>query len=162
MYRSPVACVYLRLSDSAMDLKRRLLPIAIALVLIAMVFISWTPNWESGEFIRSTKPYVNFEYQFDTTETRTLSEVAEDIDNRLEVRHEWHKVGAREAQYDVVIALVERDGAIQIDATLHRNDKRFDHIVVRGQSEVKNELVGRLVDLLTDRIESSHQAADSE
>ena len=71
-------------------------------------------------------------------------------------------MGAREAQYDVVIALVERDGAIQIDATLHRNDKRFDHIVVRGQSEVKNELVGRLVDLLTDRIESSHQAADSE
>lgn len=145
-----------------MDLKRRLLPIAVALILIAMVFISWTPNWESGDFIRSTKPYVNFQYQFQPNQTRTLSEVAEDLDNRLDVRHEWHKVGVREAQYDVLITLIERDGAVQIDATLNRNDKRFDHIVVRGQREVKNELVSRLVDLLTDRIESSHQAANAE
>ena len=145
-----------------MDLKRRLLPIAIALVLVAMVFISWTPNWESGDFIRSTKPYVNFQYQLEPSQTTLLNDVAEDIDNRVAIRHEWHKVSAREAQYDVLITLLESDGTVQIDATLNRNDKRFDHIVVRGQSEVKNELVGRLVDLLTDRIESAHQTTNAD
>ena len=157
MYRLPVVCVYLKWLDSAMDLKRRLLPIAIALVLIAMVFISWTPNWESGDFIRSTKPYVHFEYQFQPAKTQLLADVTEDVDNRLDVRHEWHKVGEQEAQYDVVVVLLQEQQTVQLDATLYRNDERFDHIVVRGQTEVKHELSGRLVALLTDRIELAHQ-----
>ncbi len=139
-----------------MDLKRRLFPIGIALFLIAMLFVSWTPNWESGEFLRSTKPYVSFDYQFEPSPTQLLRDVAEDVDNRLDVRHEWHKVSEREAQYDVVIQLIESGSAVQLDATLYRNDERFEHIVVRGESEVRNELADRLVRLLTDRIESDH------
>lgn len=146
-----------------MDLKRRLLPIAIALALIAMLFISWTPNWESGQFIRSTKPYVHFSYQFEPSNTQVLQAVAEDIDNRLTARHEWHKVGAREAQYDVTVTLLQATESVQLDATLYFNDQRFDHIVVRGQREVKHELAARMVSLLTDRIERHHQqSADTQ
>ena len=50
----------------------------------------------------------------------------------------------REAQYDVVIQLIESGSAVQLDATLYRNDERFEHIVVRGEIEV-NELADRLV-----------------
>lgn len=141
-----------------MDLKRRLLPIVIALALVGMLFVSWTPNWEAGQFIRSTKPYVHFSYRFDPAETSLLTQVAEDLENRLNVRHEWHKVGAREAQYDVVVTLQQNAETVQLDATLLRNDERIDHIIVRGQAEVKHELAGRLVALLTDRI----QAADKQ
>lgn len=139
-----------------MNLKRRLLPITIALVLTGMLFVSWTPNWDSAQFIRSTKPFVHFSYHFDPAETSLLMQVAEDLENRLSVRHEWHKVSAREAQYDVVLTLQQRADTVQLEATLSRNDERIDHMIVRGQTSVKHELTGRLVTLLTDRI----QAAD--
>lgn len=144
-----------------MDLKRRLFPIAIALALVAMVFISWTPNWESAEFLRSTKPYVAFDYRFESEQTQVLQDVADDINNRLDVRHEWHNVGADEAQYDVLIQLQQTEQSIQLEASINKNDKAFDHVIVRGQAEVKHELSERLVKLLTDSIETEHQAENS-
>lgn len=143
-----------------MDLKRRLFPIGIALLLLVMLFISWTPNWESSEFKRSTKPYVAFDYQLKPADSVVLKEVLEDMNNRLEVRHEWHKVSASEAQYDVTVELQQTEQKIQLAASVNKNDKAFDHMIVRGDAEVKHELTARLVKLLSDRIEAEHQSED--
>ncbi|WP_404399816.1 signaling protein [Idiomarina seosinensis] len=140
-----------------MQLKQRLLPIGIALLLVAMLFISWTPNWESAEFLRSTKPYVAFDYQLEPAGNGVLQDVVEDIDNRLEVRHEWHKVSDSEAQYRVSLLLQKNDQNIQLEASINKSGKSVDHIIVRGDAEVKHELSERLVKLLSDRIEAAHQ-----
>lgn len=137
-----------------MDLKRKLFPIAVALVLIALLFVSWVPNWENNTFLRSTKPYVSVTYERD--DVAVLNQVAEDLENRLEVRHEWHKVAADEAQYQITINIRQQDSVIALTAHIRQQQKSLDQIVVRGESAVKHELTGRLVTLLTDRIQANH------
>ena len=68
-----------------MDLKRRLLPIAIALAMVAVVFVSWTPNWESPTWLRSEKPYVAFHFDVEDDATQSVQNLAFDISNRLDV-----------------------------------------------------------------------------
>ena len=143
-----------------MDLKRRLLPIAIALGMVAVLFVSWTPNWESPTWLRSEKPYVAFHFELQDDAEKSVENLAFDISNRLEVRHEWHRVEDNNAEWQVNLAFQNQQDAIQIDATVRRQEKIVDHIVVRGESAVANELADRIVALLSSRIEKAHKNAD--
>ena len=156
----PVVFAYLRSSDSAMDLKRRLLPIAIALAMIAVLFLSWTPNWESPTWLRSEKPYVAFHFELKDNATQAVQNLAFDISNRLDVRHEWHRVEDDNAEWQVTLVFDEQKNAVQIDSTARRQGEIFDHIVVRGEKAVANELADRVVALLSSRIEKAHKDAD--
>ncbi len=89
-----------------------------------------------------------------------MENLAFDISNRLEVRHEWHRVEDNNAEWQVNLAFQNQQDAIQIDATVRRQEKIVDHIVVRGESAVANELADRIVALLSSRIEKAHKNAD--
>ncbi|MCK7459304.1 signaling protein [Idiomarina aminovorans] len=143
-----------------MDLKRRLLPIAIALAVIAILFISWTPNWESSTWLRSEKPYVAFRFELESNAAKSVENMAFDISNRLDVRHEWHRVEDGAAQWQVTLVFKEQQNRVQIDATVRRREKIVDHIVVRGETAVANELADRVVALLSSRIEKAHKNTD--
>lgn len=143
-----------------MDLKRRLLPIAIALAMVAVLFVSWTPNWESPTWLRSEKPYVAFQFELESDAAKSVENMAFDISNRLDVRHEWHRVEDSAAEWQVTLVFQEQQSAVQIDATVRRQEKVVDHIVVRGEKAVANELADRIVALLSSRIEKSHKNAD--
>ncbi len=143
-----------------MDLKRRLLPIAIALAMVAVLFVSWTPNWESPTWLRSEKPYVAFHFDVEDDATQSVQNLAFDISNRLDVRHEWHRVEDSNAEWQVTLVFAEQQDAVQIDATARRQGKIVDHIVVRGEKAVANELADRIVALLSSRIEKAHKNAD--
>ena len=67
-----------------MPISRRLLPIIIALALIGLLFLSWTPNWNESTFVRSTKPYVSISYESKTDEA-IVNQVLEDLQNRCDV-----------------------------------------------------------------------------
>lgn len=137
-----------------MNLKRRLLPIAIALSMVAILFISWTPNWESAKWLRSEKPYVTFQFHMDDNASSTVKNLALDISNRLDVRHEWHRVESG-AEWQVALNFKVQDGSVQIDTTMRQQQEIVDHIIVRGGTDVTNELAGRMVELLTDRIKKT-------
>ncbi|MDV6315853.1 signaling protein [Idiomarina sp. HP20-50] len=143
-----------------MDLKRRLLPIGIALAMIAVLFVSWTPNWESATWLRSEKPYVAFHFELPDDAGKSVENLAFDISNRLEVRHEWHRVEDSAAEWQVTLLFQEQENAVQIDATVKRQEELVDHIIVRGEKAVANELAGRIVDLLSTRIEKAHKNVD--
>jgi hypothetical protein len=134
-----------------MNLKRRLLPIAIALSMVAILFISWTPNWESAKWLRSEKPYVTFQFNVDDKAPSPVKNLALDISNRLDVRHEWHRVESG-AEWHVAFNFKMQEGSVQIDTTLRQQQEVVDHIIVRGGTDVTNALAGRMVDLLTERI----------
>jgi len=143
-----------------MDLKRRLLPIAIALAMVAVLFISWTPNWESPTWLRSEKPYVAFHFDVQDDAAQSVNNLAFDISNRLDVRHEWHRVEDSAAEWQVNLVFQEQESAVQIDATVRRQEEIADHIVVRGEKAVANELADRIVALLSSRIEKAHKNVD--
>ena len=143
-----------------MDLKRRLLPIAIALAMIAVLFVSWTPNWESPTWLRSEKPYATFHFDVEDDATQSVQNLAFDISNRLDVRHEWQRVEDSNAEWQVTLVFAEQQDTVQIDATARRKGKIVDHIVVRGEKAVANELADRIVALLSSRIEKAHKNAD--
>lgn len=143
-----------------MNLKRRLLPIGIALAMIAVLFVSWTPNWESATWLRSEKPYVSFHFELPEDAGESVKNLAFDISNRLDVRHEWHRVESSGAEWQVTLQFYEQQSAVQIDATVKRQEKRVDHIIVRGEKAVANELADRIVALLSSRIEKFHKNAD--
>lgn len=143
-----------------MDLKRRLLPIAIALAMVAVLFVSWTPNWESPTWLRSEKPYVSFHFELQDDADKSVQDLAFDISNRLDVRHEWHRVEDNGAEWQVTLLFQEQQNAVQIDTTVRRQEKIVDHIVVRGERAVANELADRVVALLSSRIEKAHKNAD--
>ena len=160
MFLSLVVSVYLRLSDNEMDLKRRLLPIGIALAMVAVLFVSWTPNWESPTWLRSEKPYVAFQFELESDAAKSVENMAFDISNRLDVRHEWHRVEDGAAEWQVTLVFQQQQDAVQIDATVRRQETIVDHIVVRGETAVANELADRVVALLSSRIEKAHKNAD--
>lgn len=143
-----------------MDLKRKLLPVAIALAMVTVLFISWTPNWDSPEWLRSTKPFVSFTFDLASVDSRAADELVVDIKNRLQVRHEWHVVGEEESQWQVQTKVTEDGSNVQLDASIYKQGKPVDHIIVRGEKAVANELAGRLVSLLSSRIEKAHNDAD--
>lgn len=143
-----------------MDLKRRLLPIGIALALVAVLFVSWTPNWESPTWLRSEKPYVAFHFDLEDDAAQSVQNLAFDISNRLDVRHEWHRVEDNSAEWQVTLVFAEQQGAVHIEATVRRQEAIVDHIVVRGEKSVANELADRIVALLSSRIEKAHKDAD--
>jgi hypothetical protein len=142
------------------ELKRKLIPVGIALAMIAVLFISWTPNWDSPEWMRSTKPFVSFSFNVEQADSRAAEELVIDIKNRLKVRHEWHVVKAKESQWQVQTKVTEDDTSIQLDASVFKEGSAVDHLIVRGEKAVANELADRLVSLLSSRIEKAHKDAD--
>ncbi|ASG65248.1 signaling protein [Idiomarina piscisalsi] len=143
-----------------MDLKRKLIPVGIALAMVAVLFISWTPNWDSPEWMRSTKPFVSFDFNLDRADSRAAKELVIDIKNRLQVRHEWHVVKEKESQWQVQTTVTEDATHVQLDASVLKEGKPVDHLIVRGEKAVANELADRLVSLLSSRIEKAHKDAD--
>lgn len=143
-----------------MNLKRKFVPVGIALAMIAVLFISWTPNWDSPEWTRSTKPFVAFSFDLKNAKSRASEELVIDIRNRLQVRHEWHVVEKTESQWLVNTTVTETDASVQLDASVFKEGSPVDHLIVRGEKEVANELAGRLVSLLSSRIEKAHKSAD--
>lgn len=143
-----------------MDLKRKLIPVGIALAMVAVLFISWTPNWDSPEWMRSTKPFVSFDFNLDNADSRAAKELVIDIKNRLQVRHEWHVVKEKESQWQVQTTVTEDAASVQLDASVFKEGKPVEHLIVRGEKAVANELADRLVSLLSSRIEKAHKDAD--
>ncbi|MEC7642732.1 signaling protein [Idiomarina sp.] len=144
-----------------MPISRRLLPIIIALALIGLLFLSWTPNWNETTFVRSTKPYVSINYESKTDET-VVNQVVEDLRNRFDVRHEWHIESLENAEYAIRIEVAKVDDSLTLQADISQSGSPLDRVLVRGPEGVKTELAGRLVSLVTDEVSAAHQASHPE
>ncbi len=144
-----------------MPVSRRLLPIVIALALIGLLFLSWTPNWNDDTFVRSTKPYVSIDYQ-SATDAPVINQVIEDLQNRFDVRHEWHIESAQNAEYAIRVEVSQADDFLALQADISQSGSPLDRVMVRGPVGVKTELAGRLVSLVTDEVSSAHKASHPE
>ena len=144
-----------------MPISRRLLPIIIALALIGLLFLSWTPNWNESTFVRSTKPYVSISYESKTDEA-IVNQVLEDLQNRFDVRHEWHIESAKNAEYAIRVEVDKQDDFLTLQADIVRSETPLDRVMVRGPEGVKTELAGRLVSLVPDEVSAAHKASHPE
>ncbi|RWU11750.1 hypothetical protein EGC76_05690 [Pseudidiomarina gelatinasegens] len=147
-----------------MAFKRSWLPLFIAALVVVMLALAWLPMGDLTPEQRSNKPflYVSYEIQGDVN-VQHLEDVAFDVQQRIEQRHEWRLVDQPEpraweltvtvnsAQLLVLAGNLEAPSSSELSQSVQR-------FKVQGPTDSYAALPEQFVKILIQLVENGHNA----
>ena len=149
-----------------MAIKRSWKPLLIAALVIVMLALAWLPTGSLDPEQRSNKPFLYITYVVDGRNLGQLEDVALDIRQRIEQRHEWRLSSAPEDRAWQLTVTVTGDnmlvltGALEAPnlASYQTTQQRFK---VQGPSDTYGALPEQFVKILIQLVENGHKAQSS-
>ncbi len=139
----------------------RMRPVILSLIVMVLLALAWLPT---GEFLpgdRTNKPQLFVSYEVPTA-VANLEDIAFDVRQRIEQRHEWRLVESVENYAWQLHVEVTQDRQIVIAGRLVAPQQATDsaqqnvqHFKIQGPSDAVGALPAQFVKVLIDLIENA-------
>lgn len=153
-----------------MATRRSWKPLLIAALVIVMLALAWLPTGELDPEQRSNKPFLHVSYSIDTAGDDSakgqLDDVAFDIQQRIEQRHEWRISETPEARAWQLSVQVVNNGMLVLQGELEApasssTQGSLQRFKVQGPTDSYAALPEQYVKILIQLVENGHKAQSS-
>ncbi|SFV23555.1 hypothetical protein SAMN04488139_1831 [Pseudidiomarina donghaiensis] len=170
MCRSQQGSLCMKWFGNVMTARRSWKPLLIAALVIVMLALAWLPTGDLDPEQRSNKPFLHVTYTIDAASEAAakgqLEDVAFDIQQRIEQRHEWRLSETPEPrawQLTVQVssaAMLVLNGELQAPAS-NATDGSVQRFKVQGPADSYAALPEQYVKILIQLVENGHKTQSS-
>lgn len=152
---------------SAMAARRSWKPLLVAALVIVMLALAWLPTGELDPDQRSNKPFLYATYTIDaaanSNEKGHLEDIAFDIQQRIEQRHEWRISETPEPRAWQLTVQVTSHGMLVLNGELtapasKTTEGSVQRFKVQGPADSYAALPEQYVKILIQLVENGHKA----